>query len=296
MIRRAAVLFLALATACVAIPLFGKAPDGAVAQVVGGKVHDSFGPQTGKVFVLVIGNDAREGNPNETRADAIHIVGINTETMKAGVLNFPRDSYVEVPGHGSMKMNESLYVGGPELLVKTVEQETGIKLDYWVMTGFEGFMKIINQLGGIEVDVPYRIDDYGSGAKLKEGPQVLDGGEALAFNRTRKTLPNGDIDRTANQGLFLLAMLRQLQEEVRSNPAAVLEWMTVGREWSRFDIPVDEIFHLGVLAAQVERSDVRSVTVPVSIGAVGAASVVFIQDGAQKLYRQFERTGGLAKS
>ncbi len=293
MIRRVLVLLLALALACVVIPLVGETRDSAAAQLVGGKVSDSFGPQDGKVFILVIGNDAREGNPDETRADALHIVGINTETMKAGILNFPRDSYVDVPGHGSMKMNESLYVGGPELLVKTVENETGIKLDYWVMTGFEGFMKIINQLGGIEVDVPYRINDYGSGANLKEGPQVLDGGEALAFNRTRKTLPSGDIDRSANQGLFLLAMLEELQAEASENPSAVLEWMTIGREWTRFDIPVDEIFRLGVLAAQIDRSDVKSVTVPVSIGAVGAASVVFIQDGAESLYRQFERTGGL---
>ena len=296
MIRRAAALVLALALACVVIPLIGDAPRSAASQVLGGKVHDTFGPQNGKVFILVIGNDAREGNPDETRADGLHIVGINTETMKAGILNFPRDSYVEVPGHGSMKITESLYMGGPDLLVQTVEKETGIKLDYWVMTGFEGFMKIINQLGGVKVDVPYAINDYGSGAKLKAGPQVLDGGEALAFNRTRKTLPNGDIDRTTNQGFFLLALLEQLQAEAAENPGAVLEWMTIGREWTRFDIPVDEIFHLGVLAAQIDRSDVKSVTVPVSIGSAGAASVVFIQGGAESLYRQFERTGSLSKS
>lgn len=293
MIRRVAALVTLLATACMVIPLAGAGSSNAAPEVLGGKVRESFGPEDGKVFILVIGNDAREGNPDETRADAIHVVGINTETMRAGVLNFPRDSYVEVPGQGSMKMNESLYVGGPELLVKTVENETGLQLDYWVMTGFEGFMKIINQLGGIEVDVPYAIDDYGSGANLKEGPQVLDGGEALAFNRTRKTLPNGDIDRSTNQGLFLLAMLEQLQAEAAENPSAILEWMTIGREWSRFDIPVDEMFRLGVLAAQIERSDVKSVTVPVSIGAVGLASVVFIQDGAQEVYRRFERTGSL---
>ena len=296
MIRRAVALALGLALACVVIPLVGETPHSVASQVLGGKVHESFGPQNGKIFILVIGNDAREGNPDETRADALHIVGINTETMKAGVLNFPRDSYVDVPGHGSMKMNESLYVGGPDLLVKTVENETGIQLDYWIMTGFEGFMKIINQLGGVEVDVPYKINDYGSGANLKAGPQVLDGGEALAFTRTRKTLPNGDIDRTANQGLFLLALLEHLQKEVADNPAAVLEWMTIGREWTRFDIPVDEIFQLGVLAAQIQRSDVRSRTIPVTIGSAGAASVVFIQDGAESLYRHFERTGTLPKS
>ena len=223
----------------------------------------------------------------------MHIVGINAKTMQAGILNFPRDSYVPVPGHGSMKMNESLYAGGPKLLAQTIENETGIRLDYWIMTGFVGFTKIVKELGGVKMDVPTALDDYGSGAKLKAGPQVLEPGQALAFNRTRKTLPGGDIDRTTNQGLFLLALLEQLQAETDRSPAAVLQWMSITRKWTRFDIPPEEMFRLGVLAAQIPRSNVKSVTVPVSIGAVGLASVVFIQPGAQALYRRFERTGSL---
>ncbi|MDQ3987134.1 MAG: LCP family protein [Actinomycetota bacterium] len=241
----------------------------------------------------MIGNDARTGNPDETRADAMHIIGINPKTLKAGILNFPRDSYVSVPGHGSMKMNESLYVGGPDLLVRTIEQETGIQIDYWVMTGFEGFRHIVHNLGGVRVDVPYAIDDYGSGANLKKGEQVLNPEQALAFNRSRKTLPAGDIDRTGNQGLFLLSLLKQLHAETEGDPGAVIKWIGTTRKWARFDIPPDEMFRLGVLASQISPSDVKSVTVPASIGAVGLASVVFISPGANSIYRRFEKNGSL---
>jgi polyisoprenyl-teichoic acid--peptidoglycan teichoic acid transferase len=223
----------------------------------------------------------------------MHIIGINTETKKAGILNFPRDSYVDVPGHGTMKMNESLYAGGPKLLAQTLESETGIRLDYWVMTGFVGFQKIVRDLGGVEMNVPYAIDDYGSGAKLKKGTQVLEPGQALAFNRTRKTLPAGDIDRTTNQGRFLLALLKQLQSETSENPAELFTWMSTGRKWTRLDIPADELFRLAVLASQIDRTKVKSVTIPVTIGSAGLASVVYIQPGAEQLYRRFENTGSL---
>lgn len=293
MIRRAIALIALLGLSSVLVPLVGDEPQSAAAQIIGGRVHESFSPDDGKIFILVIGNDAREGNPDTSRADAMHIVGVNTKTRKAGIINFPRDSYVDVPGHGTMKMNESLYAGGPELLSQTLENETGIRLDYWVMTGFVGFQKIVRDLGGVEMDVPYAIDDYGSGAKLKAGRQVLEPLEALAFNRTRKTLPAGDIDRSTNQGLFLLALLEKLQAETEDSPAELLTWMSIARKWTRLDIPPDEMFRLGVLATQIARKDVKSQTVPVTIGSAGLASVVFIQPGAEALYRKLERTGSL---
>jgi LCP family protein required for cell wall assembly len=292
-IRKAMAMVALVALSCVLVPLVGEAPGNAATQLLGGRVHESFSPDDGKVFILVIGNDARVGNPDTTRADALHIVGINTKTQRAGIINFPRDSYLPVPGHGTMKVNESLYAGGPDLLAQTLENETGIRLDYWIMTGFVGFQKIVRDLGGVKMDVPYAIDDYGSGANLKAGVQTLEPGEALAFNRSRKTLPNGDIDRSTNQGLFLLALLEQLQAETENDPASILKWMSIARKWTRLDIPPDEMFTLGVLAAQIPRSNVKAQTVPVTIGSAGLASVVYIQPGAQDLYNRLKKTGSL---
>jgi LCP family protein required for cell wall assembly len=224
----------------------------------------------------------------------MHLVGINTKTMKAGILNFPRDSWVNVPGHGEMKMNESLYAGGPDLLVQTMEGLTNIKIDYWVMTGFVGFRRIVRDLEGVKVNVPYPIvDPGGSGANLEAGPQRMDPEDALAFTRARKTLPGGDIDRTTNQGRFLLALLRALHDDVAETPGAVFKWLAIGRKWTRFDLPPEEIYRLAVLATQVDLKDVDVQTIPVSIGAVGAASVVFVSPGADALFGKFRRTGTL---
>jgi LCP family protein required for cell wall assembly len=293
-VRRLIALLAVIASVCITVPLLGSTGVGKPQGVAIGRVNRRFNPTKGKVFILVIGNDARVGNPDASRADAMHLVGINTKTMKAGILNFPRDSWVNVPGHGSMKMNESLYAGGPELLVQTMQGVTGIRIDYWVMSGFVGFRRIVRDLNGVKVNVPYPIfDPGGSGASLKSGPQVMDPTDALAFNRARKTLPAGDIDRSTNQGRFLLALLRELHKDAAKSPAAVFRWLAIGRHWTRFDIPPEELYRLAVLATQVNLADVKAQTIPVSIGAVGAASVVFISPGANSLFAKLKRTGTL---
>src|SRR5688572_8151108 len=183
MIKRAVALvaliaMTALATSFVATPQ--------AAGLLVGRVHKEYQPSDGKVFVLVIGNDARAGNPLHSRSDAIHIVGINTETMRGGILNFPRDSWVPIPGYGTSKINEALYHGGPDLLARTLENLTGIRLDYWVMVGFEHFIKIIRSLGDVKMHIPSAIyDPTGSGARLRAGTQQLGPYESLAYLRTR---------------------------------------------------------------------------------------------------------------
>jgi LCP family protein required for cell wall assembly len=276
-------------SACLIVPLGGASGT----PVSFGRVRDSFQPSRGKIFVLVIGNDARTGNPN-ARADAVHLAGVNTRTMKGGVLNFPRDSWVPIPGYGSGRINEALVLGGPELLVQTVENLTGIKIDYWVMVGFEGFRGIIRDLNGVPFKITRSIyDPGGSGARLPAGKKHLGAENALAYVRTRKSLPNGDIDRTTNQGRFLLALLRKLNRDVARRPSSLLAWIDTTRRWARFDLSPDDMFRLGILASQVRPRDVENVTVPVTLGSVGGASVVFIQEDARSLYTRFARTGSL---
>jgi LCP family protein required for cell wall assembly len=293
-IKRLAALACVVALVCVGIPLLGGGESSLAAPAFFGRVHESYSPDPGKVFILVIGNDARSGNPDASRADAIHIAGINTKTMRGGILNFPRDSWVNIPGYGSAKINEALYDGGPELLAQTLENITGIRIDYWVMTGFEGFRNIVDDLGGVKMNIPTDVyDPTGSGAKLDAGTQNLGPLNALAYVRTRHSFGAGDIARTTNQARFLLAMLRKLQRQVESNPSSLLRWMSIAREHARLDIGADELFRLGVIASQVKPGDIGNVTVPVSLGSVGAASVVFISGGAQPLYNRFKENASL---
>lgn len=293
MIRRAAVLTVVIALVSLLVPVLGSRTEPAGASLTMGRVRDEYQPTDGKVFVLVIGSDARSGNPERSRADAIHIVGVNTENMRGGILNFPRDSWVNVPGFGSSKINEALYKGGPELLAKTLEDLTGIQIDYWLLTAFEGFEGIVRDLRGVEMKLSQAVVDKGSGANLSAGKQTLRYWEALAFVRSRYAFSGGDVARTTNQGKFLLAMLRKLREGVAEDPSELLNWIAVTRRHTALNVPASEQFRLGVLASKVRSGDVGNVTVPVQIGAVGAASVVFIQPGANPIYERFKKNGYL---
>ena len=291
--RRALALFAIVATATAVIPLGAPQVSSAKGMQVG-RVHADYQPEDGKLFILVIGSDARYGNTDVNNADAIHIVGINTKTMKGGILNFPRDSWVSIPGYRMGRINEALLAGGPELLAQTVENLTGIRLDYWVMTGFQGFMGLVDDIGGVKMNIPAPIyDPGGSGAKIDAGRQWLGPHSSLAFVRTRKIFTGGDVVRTSNQGRYLLAMLGKLRTQVSANPASLLRWTSSVRRWTRLDVSPEELFRLGILATQVNPKDVANVTIPVRLGMAGAASVVFISPSASSLYVRFRESGSL---
>lgn len=289
MIKKALVLIVFVTLVTASVPNLGRHEATGAAPIAIGRVHEEWHPHKGRIFVLVIGSDARSGNPN-LRADAIHIAGINTSTMRGGILNFPRDSWVNIPGHGSAKINEALHRGGPKLLAQTLEDLTGIRLDYWVVVGFEGFQEIIGDIGPIPMRIRRPIyDPGGSGADIRAGDRTLNPGDALAFVRTRKAFAGGDVTRTTNQARFLLAMLRKLRSDVSRRPTELLKWIAAARQNARLDISPQEMFRLGVVTSQVKPSNVDNVTVPVRLGFVGAASVVFIQPGADRLFRHFKK-------
>jgi LCP family protein required for cell wall assembly len=214
--------------------------------------------------------------------------------MRGGILNFPRDSWVPIPGYGTSKINEALYRGGPALLASTLENLTGIRLDYWVMVGFEDFRNIMRALGRVKFHLPTAVyDPSGSGARLRAGTQRLGAHQSLAYLRTRHSFGGGDVTRTTNHGRFLLALLKKLRGEVDNSPSSLLRWISITRRFARMDVPAEEMLRLGVLASKVKPRDVGNVTVPVSVGSVGAASVVFISGSASGVYERFRETGQL---
>ena len=294
MTRRALALIALIASIVAAFPLLDGGSDGRASGVFAGRVHRAFQPNDGKIYILVLGSDARNGNPQRARSDAIHIVGINAKTMRGGILNFPRDSWVNIPGYGSAKINEAMQKGGPSLVARTLENLTGIRLDYWVLTGFDGFEGLIRRIGNVPI-TPRRdvYDPGGSGAALQAGRRWLPSWKALAYVRTRKAFKDGDVARTSNQGRFLLQMLKLLHDQVGRDPSAVFKWIAAGREFTHLNISADEIFRLSVLATQVVARRIGNVTVPVSIGSVGASSVVFISPNAKSLYSRFRKNASL---
>jgi LCP family protein required for cell wall assembly len=264
-IKRSVLLVVLISVVVGLVPVWGD--PGKASKVIFGRAHGDFQPRKGKLFVLVIGNDARGGNPDRSRADAIHIVGVNTRTMKAGILNFPRDSWVNIPGSGSGRINEALYRGGPELLVKTIESITHIKIDYWVMTGFEGFQRLIKNIGRVRMYIPKDVyDPTGSGARLKRGRQSLGPRTLLSYVRTRHSFSTGDF---------------------------ALSWIEATQRHTRLNLDPVDLFRLGVLATQMPVKRVGNVTVPGYTGSAGAASVVFLSPSANRIYARFKRNASL---
>ncbi|WP_376766628.1 LCP family protein [Thermomonospora cellulosilytica] len=122
------------------------------------------------------------------------------------LVSLPRDSFVAIPGHGSNKLNAAYAFGGPKLLVRTVEQATGIRIDHYAEIGFGGFVGVVDAVGGVDMCLKQPLRDPKAGLNLRPGCQTLSGAEALGFVRTRK-FANGDLERVQNQRRFFAALM-----------------------------------------------------------------------------------------
>ncbi len=169
---------------------------------------DRPGEQPGTTYVLV-GSDSRAGLSAEERKKlgTGGATGQRTDTIMllhtgAGpnlLMSIPRDSLVDIPGHGRTKINAAFAYGGPKLLVQTIEQNTGIRVDHYVEIGFGGFVNVVDAVGGIEICPKEDMKDPLANLDIKKGCQQADGVTALGYARSRHTSSLGDIDRGTHQ-------------------------------------------------------------------------------------------------
>jgi polyisoprenyl-teichoic acid--peptidoglycan teichoic acid transferase len=271
----------------------------ATPTVVLGQAHADYVPTldgSQPIFILLLGSDARPGEPVDgERTDSIHILAINPAKHRAAILGFPRDSYVPIPDHGTSKINTAMFYGGPELAVQTVEQLTGITLDYWALTSFEGFTGMINGIGGLTVDVPFSMHDSYSHADFEPGVQTLSGGDALAFARDRHSLPQGDFGRSENQGRLMIASLMQFRKEFGKDPSRVLTWLGAGLRNLQTDVPIDQLLALAFTASTINPKHVTNVVAPGTTGTAGSTSIVNLTSQAQVLFDDLGKDGLIAK-
>lgn len=169
---------------------------------------------------LLVGSDGRDqltraqrdelgtGTAEGQRTDSIMLVHVPSGGGKSAIISIPRDSYMPIPGHGSNKVNAAYSIGGPKLLIETLEQTTNLRIDGYLEIGFGGFADVVNSLGGVDICVPFDMDDKFAHINLKKGCQVLDGKNALGFVRARHSDPRGDIGRADRQRQFLAAIMK----------------------------------------------------------------------------------------
>ena len=262
---------------------------------VGSRHRAGYLPSRDRVLhVLALGSDARPGEPvNRLRADSIHVISINPAKRSATILGFPRDSWVDIPGFGTQKINETMPLGGPELAVRTVEQLTGIGIDYWMVTSFQGFSNLVDGIGGLDVVVEQPMHDFYSGSDFDPGLRHLEGGHALAFARDRHSFFDGDFARSRNQGVLIEAALEKLKKIVARVPPRLLTWVSVATRNVSTDLDAEEIFDLALTASTVDLGKVDNVVAPGSVGYAGAASVVFLSPAADSLFADVRDDGVL---
>jgi polyisoprenyl-teichoic acid--peptidoglycan teichoic acid transferase len=239
------------------------------------------------LFVLVIGSDARprQSITSGTRGDAIHIVAVNPRQGIVSILGIPRDSYVSIPGTGTDKINAALALGGPELMVRTVEKLTGIHIDAYVLTGFAGFEHMVKAVGGFSIDIPYAMDDSSSGAHFRRGPTHLSGRQALSLARDRHDAPGGDFGRSMNQGRIIIAAMREFQSDLRKDPLTALRWGLAAARFMKTDLSLTQMMELLLAVPSIARNPVRNAVVYGSGAMVGSSSVIRLGSFARAKFR-----------
>lgn len=236
---------------------------------------------------LIVGSDSRAGLTAEDeenlatgdaagqRTDTIMLV--HSGSSGSVLVSLPRDSYVPIAGHGSGKLNSAYALGGPQLLISTVEAATGLRVDHYAEIGFGGFVGAVDAVGGITMDIPEAIKDPKAGLDIKAGTQELDGATALGYVRTRATA-SSDFGRVARQRALLSALIAKA-----TSPATLLNPFRVVPLANAMTgtITVDDGDHLwnvaslGLALRGVSGGDGVATTVPVgSTPNIGGQSVV----------------------
>ena len=169
-------------------------------------------PSTGPLNILVAGVDRRTGLTRaqqlrlhvgrvaSSNSDTLMIVHVTADHRSVSVISLPRDSWVEIPGHGMNKINAAFGLGGVKLMVRTVEQNTGLVINDYAEVNFLGFVKIVNALGGVDICLPTAVNDPYSGLDMTAGKHHVNGVQALMFARDRHSFALSDFQRIATSG------------------------------------------------------------------------------------------------
>ena len=240
---------------------------------------------------LLMGTDSRSADPTtgsdasapdfvfgQQRSDAIMLATVAPGGTGGSVVSIPRDSYVDIPGHGMNKINAAYSFGGPTLLIATVEQLTRIRVDHFAVIDFAGFQQMVDAAGGIDITIPQSTSDMRS--EFAAGPQHLDGTQALNYVRQRYNLPGGDFDRVRRQQNALRALVRSaLSSGTLSSPTRAYDLVNSLTQHIGVD---DSLSNTGLATLAFSLRDLRNenikfLTAPYAgTGMEGDQSVVYL--------------------
>ena len=266
---------------------------GAIKRVdVFGSIQDRPEKPTSALNYLLVGSDTREGLSKEqskllrvgttksaagARSDTMLLVHISKARDRATIISIPRDSLVTIPEHQSSlykdrtvaaasgKINVAFAWGGAPLLIKTIENETGVRIDHYVEIGFAGFADVVDSLGGIDVCSKRDINDPKSHLVMSAGIHTLNGVEALKYVRTRDFDGMGDLGRMQRQQQFMSAVLRKVTSTgVLLNPIKLVNFFNASIATVKTDsqLNTSDLVTLAKQLKNLSASKVRTLTIP----------------------------------
>jgi len=269
--------------------------------------------------ILVYGDDTRTGltahqqyvlhagHDQTNNTDTIMLVHISPGHHHLTVLSIPRDTMVPVyecdsgPGYtgqqanpaGVVQINSLLQIGGPTCLWKTVEQVTGVRIDHFIGIGLLGFVKVVNDLGGVNVCVPFNVNDTVSGLKLNQGEQHISGIQALAFWRTRENLGNGsDLERIQRDQFMSAQVVKGvLHSGLLSNPIKLLNVVTDAAASMTTDsgMSVSDLVQIGQSFRSLSGQNVQFITAPNEPWTQNANRIQLMQPQAGEVFAAIAR-------
>jgi LCP family protein required for cell wall assembly len=222
--------------------------------------------------VLVLGSDSRisAGDPSSweqgaQRTDVMMLVHLPADRDSAQVMSIPRDSWVDIPGWGEAKLNAAYSFGGPTLLIQTIEQLTGVRIDHFALTDFVSFATITDALGGVPITL--REDLEVGGEVLGPGEHVMTGEQALTYVRQRYELSRGDFDRVQRQQAWMRAIMAKVRTEgVLLNPTRVYGFLDAVSRSIAVDegLTLDAMRDLLLQVRNLTAADIDFFTVPIA--------------------------------
>lgn len=251
---------------------------------------------------LLLGSDKRSAEDAKSqgvsgqRSDVMMLVHVSDDNKEVYVTSFPRDLYVEIPGHGKDRINAALAFGGVGLAVTTVENYVGVPIDHVALIDFEGIQGLVDTLGGINVKIPQ--DFEAGGHQFTKGVQTLNGEEALTFVRERKQFSDGDFQRNRNQQAVLGGIAAKLiSADTLSDPGKLASTVESISPYLTTDegLSGTAMVQLGLSMRSVRNSDIYYLSVPHSgpTTTSGGASVVGTDEEGMDILRDALRTDGM---
>lgn len=257
-------------------------------------------PSSGPLNILLAGVDIRSGLTRRQQrllhvghatghnSDTLMVVHITADHRHIQAISLPRDSWVHIPGFGMNKINAAIGLGGPPLMVRTVEQATGLTINDFVEVNFLGFVTIIDALGGVNICLPFAVKDSYSGLHLSAGRHHVNGITALQFARDRHSFALSDLARIADQHQLIASVLAEASSSgTLANPVRFARFLAAATSAIR----VDRRLNVTSLADQlrfIRPGAVSFTTVPLAntnyLTPTGESAVLWNSSAARTLF------------